>query len=281
MGTIRTTSVKALAFSASAIAMLVATPGWAQDAAAQAPAQSQEPDCTPQADGTLPDGCANGEILVTGSRIKRDTYSSPSPLQVLETDATQDVGQFDPTQILQRSEASAGQQIDATFGGFVLNNGPGSTTINLRGLGADRTLLLINGRRMAPAGVEGAPTNPSLNLLPGSLIERYELLLDGASSVYGSDAIAGVGNVILKKRFNGLELFARGNANPQGGGDDYTISGSWGKNFNNGFIGIGAMVGIPAAPAAALALARRFRDLFLYLPGLLAWAIIERRGNPP
>ncbi|PLK24387.1 TonB-dependent receptor domain-containing protein [Novosphingobium sp. TH158] len=240
MGTIRTSSVKALAFSASAIAMLVATPGWAQDAAAQAPAQSQEPDCTPQADGTLPDGCANGEILVTGSRIKRDTYSSPSPLQVLETDATQDVGQFDPTQILQRSEASAGQQIDATFGGFVLNNGPGSTTINLRGLGADRTLLLINGRRMAPAGVEGAPTNPSLNLLPGSLIERYELLLDGASSVYGSDAIAGVGNVILKKRFNGLELFARGNANPQGGGDDYTISGSWGKNFNNGFIGIGA-----------------------------------------
>lgn len=179
-------------------------------------------------------------IVVTGSRIKRDTFSSISPLQVLTTEFSQDVGLFDPSTILQRSESAAGQQIDATFQGFVLDNGPGSQTLNLRGLGADRTLLLVNGRRLAPAGVEGAPTNPSLNLLPGSLIDRNELLLDGASSVYGSDAVAGVANIVLRKDFEGLEVFGRLDVNPQGGGDDYTVSAAWGKNNDRGFFGIGA-----------------------------------------
>ena len=179
-------------------------------------------------------------VIVTGSRIKRDTFSSISPLQVISTELSQDIGLFDPSTILQRSEAASGQQIDATFQGFVLDNGPGSQTLNLRGLGASRTLLLLNGRRLAPAGVEGAPSNPSINLLPGSLIERYDLLLDGASSIYGSDAVAGVGNVILKQDFEGFEVFASGNANPRGGGDDYTINGSWGMNSDRGFIGFGA-----------------------------------------
>ena len=208
------------------------------------------------ADGTTPiDGvCSNVDLLVdetiesnddddvvvTGSRIKRDTFTSIAPLQVLTTDLSQDVGLFDPSTILQRSESAAGQQIDATFQGFVLDNGPGSQTLNLRGLGADRTLLLLNGRRLAPAGVEGAPTNPSINLLPGSLIDRNELLLDGASSVYGSDAVAGVGNIILRKDFEGFEIFGSADYNPQGGGDDFTVSGAWGKNSDRGFIGVGA-----------------------------------------
>lgn len=179
-------------------------------------------------------------IVVTGSRIKRDAFTSISPLQVISTELSQDVGLFDPASILQRSEAASGQQIDATFQGFVLDNGPGSQTLNIRGLGADRTLLLLNGRRIAPAGVEGAPSSPSINLLPGSLIERYDLLLDGASSIYGSDAVAGVGNVILRKDFEGLEVFGSGNHNPRGGGDDYTVSASWGMNSDRGFFGVGA-----------------------------------------
>ncbi|MBA3351238.1 MAG: TonB-dependent receptor, partial [Blastocatellia bacterium] len=182
----------------------------------------------------------DGAIVVTGSRVRRDTFTSISPLQVLSTEASRDVGEFDPAQILQRSEAASGQQIDATFQGFVLDNGPGSQTLNLRGLGAERTLLLINGRRLAPAGVEGAPSSPSINLLPASLIARYDLLLDGASSVYGSDAVAGVGNVVLRTDIDGPELFASGNINPDGGGDDYTVSGAWGKVFDRGFFGIGA-----------------------------------------
>ncbi|MGB3166829.1 MAG: TonB-dependent receptor [Alteraurantiacibacter sp.] len=190
-----------------------------------------------------PDTGPSGDaIVVTGSRVRRaDTYTSTSPLQVLETETARDVGDFDAASILQRSEAAAGQQIDATFQGFVLDNGPGSQTLNLRGLGANRTLLLINGRRLAPAGVEGAPTSPSINLLPSSLIQRYDLLLDGASSVYGSDAVAGVGNVILRNDIDGFELFASGSLNEQSnGGNDYTISGAWGTQFDRGFIGIGA-----------------------------------------
>ena len=186
------------------------------------------------------EAASEGGIVVTGSRIKKTTFSSISPLQVLSNQDSQDAGDFDAASILQRSESAAGQQIDATFQGFVLDNGPGSQTINLRGLGADRTLLLINSRRLAPAGVEGAPTNPSINLLPTSLIDRFDLLLDGASSVYGSDAVAGVINVILRKDFDGPELFVSGNVNPMGGGDDYTVSGAWGFNSDRGFFGIGA-----------------------------------------
>lgn len=229
-------SVKALAFSASAIALVIAGPVYAQDAQ-QGDEEEEVVDVTQ--DGQEAQQQASGSITVTGSRIKRDTFSSISPLQVLTTDEQNEAGLFDPSQILQRSEAAAGQQIDATFQGFVLDNGPGSQTINLRGLGADRTLLLINGRRMAPAGVEGAPTNPSINLLPGTLVERYDLLLDGASSIYGSDAVAGVVNIVLKKDFDGLELSAIGNVNPMGGGDDYTLGASWGFNGDRGFFGIG------------------------------------------
>ncbi|PIW54180.1 MAG: TonB-dependent receptor [Sphingomonadales bacterium CG12_big_fil_rev_8_21_14_0_65_65_10] len=194
-------------------------------------------DIAPEADGST----QTTNVVITGSRIEReDTYSSISPLQVLDTETLQDTGQFDAASILQQSESAAGTQIDATFQGFVLNNGPGSQTLNLRGLGADRTLLLINGRRLAPAGVEGAPTNPSINLLPSSLIARYDLLLDGASSVYGSDAVAGVGNIVLRKDIDGLELFASGDLNEQGGGDDYQISAAFGKFGDNWNFGIGA-----------------------------------------
>ena len=260
MRKIHKNTFKGLALSASAIALATGGAAMAQDVDCPDGYDNVEGDCVLQ--DRAPDGVSSndgntdevvdvtdigasgqqdeGAIVVTGSRIKRDTYSSISPLQVLTTEASNETGLFDPSQILQRSESAAGQQIDATFQGFVLDNGPGSQTLNLRGLGADRTLLLVNGRRLAPAGVEGAPTNPSINLLPGSLIDRYDLLLDGASSIYGSDAVAGVGNVILRKDFDGLELYARGEINPQGSGEDYTISAAYGLNFDRGFIGFGA-----------------------------------------
>ena len=229
-------SIKALAFSASAIAFVIAGPAYAQDAE-EPQAEEEEPaDVGTDAKGRT----TEGNITVTGSRIVRDTYSSISPLQVLTTENQQAVGAFDPAQILQRSEAAAGQQIDATFQGFVLDNGPGSQTLNLRGLGADRTLLLINGRRLSPGGVEGAPSNPSLNLLPSSLVDRYDILTDGASSIYGSDAVAGVVNVILRKDFDGLEVQLNGNLNEYGAGNDFTVSAAWGFNTDRAVFGIGA-----------------------------------------
>jgi len=180
------------------------------------------------------------EIVTTGSRLKRDTYSSISPLQIISGQVSREVGLIDAADILQSSTASSGQQIDLTFSGFVLDNGPGATTVNLRGLGEARTLVLVNGRRLAPAGVEGAPFAPDLNLVPASLVQQYDLLLDGASSVYGSDAIAGVANVILRKDFDGLEIEGYSRVPDYSEGVDNTLSVVWGKNFDRGFIGVGA-----------------------------------------
>ncbi len=180
------------------------------------------------------------EVVVTGSRLKRDTYSSISPLQVITGQISREVGLIDAGDILQESTASSGQQIDLSFQGFVLDNGPGSTTISLRGLGEARTLVLVNGRRLAPGGVEGAPFAANLDLVPASLVQQYDLLLDGASSVYGSDAIAGVANIILRKDFDGIELETYSRVPEHGGGVDHTLSAVWGKNWDRGFIGIGA-----------------------------------------
>ncbi len=178
------------------------------------------------------------EVVVTGSRIKRDSFSSIAPIQIIDFGSNRDVGLIDPVQILQTTESAAGQQIDSTFGGFVLDNGPGSETIDIRGLGAGRTLVLINGRRMAPAGVEGAPSQPSINLIPSSLIERADILLEGASSVYGSDAVAGVVNIILRKDFEGFDITATADIAEQGG-EDYNLAASYGKNYDRGFFGVG------------------------------------------
>jgi len=180
------------------------------------------------------------QIIVTGSRIKKDTFNSIVPLQVITTDLANDQGLFNPVEILQSSSASAGQQIDSTFQGFVLDNGPGSETVDLRGLGASRTLVLLNGRRMAPAGVEGAPSQPSVNLIPRTMVDRFDLLTDGASSVYGSDAVAGVINVILKNDFDGLELTAQAGLPEQSGGEDFTLGANWGMTGDRGYIGFGA-----------------------------------------
>ncbi len=179
------------------------------------------------------------EVIVTGSRLKRDTYSSISPLQIITSQISREVGLIDAADILQESTAASGQQIDLSFQGFVLDNGPGSATVSLRGLGEARTLVLVNGRRMAPAGVEGAPFAANLNQIPASLVQQYDLLLDGASSVYGSDAIAGVANVIMRKDFDGFEIEGYTRVPEHGAGLENTLSVVWGKNFDRGFIGFG------------------------------------------
>jgi iron complex outermembrane receptor protein len=183
---------------------------------------------------------AREEIIVTGSRLKRDTYTSIAPLQVITGQVSREVGLIDAGDILQESSASSGQQIDLTFQGFVLDNGPGATTVDLRGLGAARTLVMLNGRRMAPAGVEGAPYSPDLSLVPASLVQQYDLLLDGASSVYGSDAVAGVVNIIMRKDFDGFEFETYSRVPDHSNGIEHTLSAVWGRNFDRGFVGVGA-----------------------------------------
>lgn len=179
------------------------------------------------------------EVVVTGSRLRRDTFSSVAPLQIITGEVSRNLGAVDPGTILQDSSTSAGIQFDTTFGGFVLDNGPGASTADLRGLGSERTLVLLNGRRISPAGVEGVPVSPDLNVIPSTLVSRYEILLDGASSVYGSDAVAGVANIILRKDFDGLEVEAYSRIPEHPNGVENTISAAWGSNYDRGFFGVG------------------------------------------
>ena len=199
-------------------------------------------------DSALPEECIEGdlrrkcqvdEITVTGSRLKRDTFSSIAPLQVITSEISREAGLIDAADILQDSSAASGQQIDLSFSGFVLDNGPGAETISLRGLGSARSLVLLNGRRLAPAGVEGAPSSFDLGLLPDSLIQQFEILLDGASSVYGSDAVAGVVNIITVKDFDGLELGLNSSLPSQANGDAHTFEAKWGTNTDRGYFGVG------------------------------------------
>ncbi len=155
-------------------------------------------------------------------------------------DIARESGLFNIDEILQTTPQSTGFQIDQSFAPFVLDNGPGATQVNFRGLDPERTLVLINGRRMAPAGVGGAPTTPDLGLIPTILIDRIENLFDGASSVYGSDAIAGVSNVILRRDFEGFQIDADASLPTQGGGEQYTVGASWGVSSDNGYLGFGA-----------------------------------------
>lgn len=178
------------------------------------------------------------EIVVTGSRLKRDTFSSVAPLQVITGQVSREIGSIDPSTILQQAPSAGGQQTDITYQGFVTPNGPGSSTIDLRGLGDSRTLVLINGRRAAPVGVEGAPFALDLNMVPSSLVQRYEILLDGASSIYGSDAVSGVANIILRKDFDGLELETYTTLPEYEGGESVTLSASWGKTYDRGVFGV-------------------------------------------
>ena len=130
--------------------------------------------------------------MVTGSRIKTTTYSSPAPLSVITGEQAELIGAVDTSQILQLSTVAANAvQINNFFTGFVTTGGPGANTLSLRGLGVDRTLFLLNGQRLGPAGVGGTVGPFDLNVLPASIIDHIDILKDGASSIYGSDAVAG------------------------------------------------------------------------------------------
>ena len=142
------------------------------------------------------------EVVVTGSRIRRDTFSSTSPIDVLSVDIAELQGVEDLAGLLQTATVASGssQVTAASSTAFVQAGGTGAQTISLRGLGANRTLVLLNGRRAGPAGIRGQVSSFDLNTIPLSAVENVEILKDGASSVYGSDAVAGVVNIITDKR---------------------------------------------------------------------------------
>ena len=184
----------------------------------QAPADQRDPGVTcPPADSPAGEAIAQGAaaasedqgVVVVGSRIRRDRFSSGDPITVINRQAAVDAGFNSTAEVLQSVGVTGGTgQINDTFGGLVVEGGPGVNTLSLRGLGPTRTLVLLNGRRIAPAGTRGQVGAADLNVLPNSILDRIEVLNTGASSIYGSDAVAGVVNIVTLSKFNGLAVEA-------------------------------------------------------------------------
>lgn len=179
-------------------------------------------------------------VVVTGSRIKRNEFNSPDPVQVITADQGRLKGIGNTAQLLQSSTIASGspQITAAVSSAFVTDGGPGSETISLRGLGANRTLVLLNGRRAGPAGVRGGVSAFDLNVLPVAAIDRVEILKDGASSVYGSDAVAGVVNILTKRGQDGFSIDAFASQPQKHGGEEFRTSVGYGKTFSRGFFNI-------------------------------------------
>ncbi len=180
------------------------------------------------------------EIVVTGSRIRRTEFTSPAPVTVITSERSQLAGLLTTEDILRGSTVASGEQVNDTFGGFITDGGAGANTISLRGLGAQRTLVLVNGKRWSPSGVQGFTNSVDLSAIPSSIISRIEILKDGASSIYGADAVAGVVNVITKESLDGLQLNAQGLATGDGGGERYVLDASYGKVGDRGSFSISA-----------------------------------------
>lgn len=139
------------------------------------------------------------EIVITGSRIPRLNLTAASPVTVIQSQEVKLQGATLTEELLNQLPMVSPDQ-----GAFVSNGATGTATLDLRGLGASRTLVLLNGRRLMP----GDPSYPApdVNAVPSTLIKRVEVLTGGASAVYGSDAVAGVVNFILETRLKGLRV---------------------------------------------------------------------------
>ncbi|MFT5960629.1 MAG: iron complex outermembrane receptor protein, partial [Burkholderiaceae bacterium] len=148
------------------------------------------------------EAAATQRVEVTGSNIRRAQAETASAVQILSRTDIEKSGKASVAELLQSLAVDNQGSVPTTFGnGFAA----GASGISLRGLGTASTLVLVNGRRVAPYGLadDGQKVFADLNLIPLEAVERVEILKDGASAIYGSDAIAGVVNVILRKDYKG------------------------------------------------------------------------------
>ena len=239
-------AVNSLLLSSISIVALTASPAFAQTAAAPVdttPEKTQEGEATPPSSTpTNAQGASvptpQGGIVVTGSRIRRSNFNTPQNIDIITRDDAVLAGTRSTSDALQSATVTSGtSQISGSFLGFLSDNGTAANTVGLRGLGSSRTLVLLNGRRLAPAGVGPQLIAADLNVLPTSIVQRVEVLREGASSIYGSDAIAGVINIITDTSINGITVDAYAD-HPiyAGSGDTRRGSITVGKTFDRGHI---------------------------------------------
>jgi iron complex outermembrane recepter protein len=184
---------------------------------------AQETSPTPSPDRS---GVTIEEVVVTGSNIPTSEEVGPNPVDTYRREDITRLGVRSATDLIQKLPAATGSAINEN----VVNGGDGRVEINLRGILAKETLVLQDGRRLAPVGFAGNTVD--LNTIPLGLIDHVDLLKDGASAIYGADAVAGVFNIWLIHKFRGLEIYASyGNTNlgfANGAGEEraYLLAGT-------------------------------------------------------
>ena len=197
------------------VAVAVAAALWATT-----PAHAQEPS----------DEQGLSEVVVTGSRIIREGMSSPTPVTAMTTDELIQNNPQSISQALAELPSMTNSTTPQSMGGRT-TLGPGSF-LNLRNLGTNRNLVLLDGRRVVPSNVAG---NTDINLLPQGLISNVSVVTGGASAAYGSDAVAGVTNFILDTRFEGFKAEANyGTSSHDGDGDSSRVALAWGAPLLDG-----------------------------------------------
>lgn len=196
-----------------AAATVLAAPAWAQAAPAEdAPAEAAD--------------SGADDVVVTGSRINRPDLAQSSPIAVISAAEIQLRQPSSIEQVLRQlpgTSAGIGQQVNNGQGGFA--------SFNLRGLGANRNLVLLNGRRVVPSTLGNVV---DLNIIPVSLLERVDTLTGGAVTSYGADAVAGLVNFVTRSNFEGIDVSANYGLTERGDGQSYRIDLTTGANFAEG-----------------------------------------------
>jgi len=204
---------------------------------AAAAQSTQPPPDVAQNPATASEPTQGGDIVVTGSRIRRDPLSQDAPIVFVDSDDIAKTGLNSVNDVLQRLPSSGGGLNSKFNNSGNLGNPPdgggvgaGAAEVDLRYLGSRRVLVLVDGLRYVNgASASGVPGSTDLNSIPDSMIERIEVLQDGASSIYGSDAIAGVVNIITKKRQKGFDAVAQLGGYDEGDGYTQNYQLSWGN----------------------------------------------------
>jgi len=200
-------------------------------AASAQPAFAQEADPIPQS--TQTEGATAADIVVTGSRLSASGFAAPTPVTVLGADLMQRQAVTNVADALNQIPSFRAQGSRATSG--VFGNNVGAQTADLRGLGAARTLVLIDGRRVVAGTVQGGSFTPGgvvdLSIVPTSLVSRAEVVTGGASAAYGSDAVAGVVNLIIDDSLQGLRAQGQTEFSSRGDNQEYSLSLAGGTSF--------------------------------------------------
>jgi len=187
-----------------------------------------------------PNGESGGtlqEVTVTGSRIARtDGFQAPTPVAVMDSDILKQMATTTIAQSLTRMPQFSSNLSSSSLSSNVGTGTAGENLVNLRGLGANRTLVLFDGKRMIPAslGTGGNAGAVDTNVIPSDLIERVEVVTGGASAAYGSDALAGVVNFIINKKFTGVKADVEGGSSFRGDDVNYKATLTAGTDFADG-----------------------------------------------